>query len=439
MTDRHEQLVQAVMSCVTRDLLVETTCGLVNIPSPTGGERRLAEWITGRLSDAGLEAAPQVIDAEQANAVAVLRGPADGPSLLLYAPLDTFTTGSPELDLPWAGPTMRADMLASAQVHGDLVVGLAAGNPKGHAAAIMVAITALARAGVPVAGDVVAGFGAGGMPSFSVPGAGVPGRENTGHGVGATFLLERGFTTDHAVIVKPGWNVSHEEVGLVWIDVEVPGEPTYVGSRHRLPYRNAATSAARVIEHLETWFEAYAARHETGSMRPQGVVSSVAGGFDRLAASTSGLVRLRLDVRMTPDQTAPQVVREVRAEVDKVAADLGVEIRVRQVAAVPGTRTDTDAAVVRATTAAWEQVAGRPHELILANSGATDANILRLRGIPTARTGMPKVQAGPHGEAVDFTLGMNIVDLREMRKLVEVLVRTVLILGLADAMQTGEG
>jgi succinyl-diaminopimelate desuccinylase len=433
MTEDRDDLVRAVMEQVTRERLQETVCGLVDIPTPTGGERPAAEWIAGRLSAAGLEASAQVIDDRQANAVGVLRGPDDGPSVLLYAPLDTFTVGDPAHDLPWAGAHMRPDMLPCATVHGDLVVGLAAGNPKGHAAAIMVATEALARVGAPVAGDVVAGFGAGGMPSFAVPGVGSLGRENTGHGVGASFLLERGFTTDHAVIAKPGWTVSHEEVGLVWIDVEVPGEHTYVGSRHRLPYRNAARVAAAVIERLETWFDEYAALHEVGTMRPQGVVSSVAGGFDRLAASTSALVRLRLDVRMTPDQTAPDVVREVRAQLRAVSEEVGVPIFARQVAAVPGTRTDLRSEIVRATTAAWEQVAGQAHEPIPANSGATDANILRLRGVPTARVGMPKVLRGPEGGPVDFTLGMNIVDVKEMRRLVEVLVRTVLALRGSEA------
>lgn len=431
MTDQspHEDLVRAAMAEVTRVRMLETVCGLIDVPSPTGGERPLAEWIASRLAAAGIDASPQVIDDQQANAVGLLEGPEDGPSLLLYAPLDTFTTGDPALDLPWAAPTMRDDMLPRASVHDDLVTGLAAGNPKGHVAAVMVAMEAMARSGLPVAGDVVAGFGAGGMPSFAVPGAGVPRRENTGHGVGATHLLERGFSTDHAVIAKPGWNVSHEEVGLVWIDVEVPGEHTYVGSRHRLPYRNAASVAAVVIERLETWFDEYAEVHEVGTMRPQGVVSSVVGGFERLAASTSAQVRLRLDVRMTPDQTAPAVVREVRAQLRRLSDELGVAIRARQVAAVPGTRTDRNSEIIRATTEAWTQVAGHPHELIPANSGATDANILRLRGVPTARVGMPKVMEGPDGRPVDFTLGMNIVDLKQMARLVEVLVRTVLNLG----------
>lgn len=433
-----EEAVRAVMAEVTRDRLLAAVCGLVDIPSPTGAERPAAEWITARLGAVGLEASLQVIDDHQANAVAVVRGPDDGPTVLLYAPLDTFTSGVPELDLPWAAPVMRKDMLPRATVHGDLVTGLAAGNPKGHAAAVMVAASALATSGVPVPGDVVAGFGAGGMPSFAVPGFGTPGRENTGHGVGATFLLERGFTTDHAVIAKPGWTVSHEEVGLVWIDVEVPGEHTYVGSRHRLPYRNAATVAAAVITRLEAWFETYAAAHEVGTMRPQGVVSSVAGGFDRLAASTSALVRLRLDVRLTPDQTAPAVLREVRAQLRVLGEELDVPLVARQVAAVPGTRTDTEAEIVRATTAAWEQVAGCAHEPITANSGATDANILRLRGVPTARVGMPKVLAAPDGGPVDFTLGMNIVDVNAMRRLVEVFIRTVLALE-GGAARSGRG
>ncbi|MBM7517062.1 M20 family metallopeptidase [Nocardioides nitrophenolicus] len=433
-----DEAVRAALAEVTRDRLLDAVVGLVDIPSPTGAERPAAEWLAARLGASGLDASTQVIDDHQANAVGVLRGPDDGPSVLLYAPLDTFTTGRAELDLPWAAPALRDDMRPRAVVHGDLVTGLAAGNPKGHAAVVLATVGALAAAGVPVPGDVVAGFGAGGMPSFAVPGVGTPGRENTGHGVGATFLLERGFTTDHAVIAKPGWCVSHEEVGLVWLDVEVPGEHTYVGSRHRLPYRNAATLAAAVITRLEAWFDDYAAAHEVGTMRPQGVVSSVVGGFDRLAASTSALVRVRLDVRMTPDQTAPAVVREVRARLRLLGEELGVPLTARQVAAVPGTRTDPQAPVVRAAIAAWERVEGRPHQPITANSGATDANILRLRGVPTARVGMPKVQAAPDGGPVDFTLGMNIVDVNAMRRLVEVLIRTVLALG-SGAARSGRG
>ena len=432
-----ERAVARVMRQVTRDRLAAAVCGIVDIASPTGAEAPVAGWIAAHLAKAGVTARVQHLDDLQANAVGVLPGPDDGPSILLYAPLDTFTVGDAAHDLPWAAPELRSDLLPRASVHGDLVQGLGAGNPKGHAACVLVALTALAEAGVEVSGDVVAGFGAGGMPSFAVDGVGVPGRRNTGHGAGAGFLLERGFSTDYAVIAKPGWAVSHEEVGLVWLDVLVPGIHTYAGSRHRLPYRNAVALAGTVAEHLEAWLADYAERHEHETMRPQGIVSSITGGFERLAASTPALVRLRLDVRLTTEQTPAGVTREVRAEVRRLADRLGAALRVEQVAAIPASRTPPESPVVRAAVAAWEAVAGVPHEPILANSGATDANILRMRGVPTARVGMPKVTAAPGGGPVDFALGMNLVDLTHMYRLVEVLVRTVL--GIRAAAQREAG
>jgi succinyl-diaminopimelate desuccinylase len=420
-----EQAVASVMRHVTRDRLAEAICGVVDIPSPTGAEARVAEWIVDNLTADGVDARLQPLDHLQANAVGTLAG-GDGPSTLLYAPLDTFTTGDPSYDVPSATLAMRPDMLPRAVIHGDLVQGLGAGNPKGHAACVIAAMVALAKSGVELPGDLVAGFGAGGMPSFAIDGVGTDGRRNTGHGVGVAFLLERGFTTDYAVIAKPGWNVSHEEVGLVWLDVLVPGIHTYAGSRHRLPYRNAVALAGEVAGHLECWLDEYAARNEHGTMRPQGIVSSISGGSERLAASTPALVRLRLDLRITTAQTPPDVTRELRAELSRLGEKLGADLRVEQVAAIPASHTPADSPIVRATVAAWEAVAGERHQPIMANSGATDANILRMRGVPTARVGMPKVPATPSGEQPDFTAGMNLADLREMRRLVEVLVRTVL-------------
>lgn len=420
-----EQAVARVMENVTRDRLAEAIRGVVDIPSPTGAEADVAAWIVDDLTTHGVAAKLQPLDHLQANAVGMVAG-GNGPSTLLYAPLDTFTTGDPAYDVPSAALAMRPDMLPRATLHGDLVQGLGAGNPKGHAASVMVALEALATSGVELPGDVIGGFGAGGMPSFAIDGLGTAGRENTGHGVGAAFLLERGFTTDYAVIAKPGWTVSHEEVGLVWLDVLVPGIHTYAGSRHRLPYRNAVALAGEVAGHLESWLDEYADRHEHGTMRPQGIVSSISGGSERLAASTAALVRLRLDLRITTAQTPAGVTREVRTAVERLGEKLGAELRVEQVAAVPASHTSPDEPIVRAAVAAWEAVAGERHVPIMANSGATDANILRMRGVPTARVGMPKVPATPTGEPPDFTAGMNLADLGQMRRLVEILVRTVL-------------
>src|SRR5215831_4544191 len=91
---------------------------LVSIPSPTGQERQVNQYITRHLRDAGLEATYQAIDEEQGNAVGKIRGSGEGADLLLYAPIDTAFTGNPEEDLPWLGADIRADLQTQGHLEG---------------------------------------------------------------------------------------------------------------------------------------------------------------------------------------------------------------------------------------------------------------------------------------------------------------------------------
>jgi acetylornithine deacetylase/succinyl-diaminopimelate desuccinylase-like protein len=403
---------------LSADRLRDLVCGLVDIPSPTGAEAPVARHIATTLQGCGLAASTMALDASQANAWGRLEGSGDGPDLMLYAPIDTLTTGDPEQDLPWIGPQWRADMQPTARVEGDLVVGLGASNPKGHAACIIAAAEAIKLADVPLRGDLVVAFGAGGMPTNALPGSS---RNNTGQGAGCSFLLEQGVWADYAIIAKPGWSVAWEEVGLAWFEVTVHGTHTYVGSRHRLPYRNAIVDAGRVAERLDEWFVTYAARHTDGLVAPQGVVACIEGGWPRMAAVTPAACRIRADVRLSP-RTPPMVAkREFAAAIADIRSALpDVEISWRPLLAIPGASTDPDSWVCRSAIAAWEVVAGRPHVAVTGTSGATDANILRGRGIPTARIGMAKVTSAPF--PIDFTAGMNTVDVNEMVRLTKLLV-----------------
>jgi acetylornithine deacetylase/succinyl-diaminopimelate desuccinylase-like protein len=415
-------IVDRLLAVITEDRLRAAARAVTEIPSPTGREAPLACFLADRLAAAGFAATAQHIDEFQANAVGRLRGSGGGEDLMLYAPIDTLTTGEEAIDVPWIGERLRPDMLPVARDEGPFVSGLGASNPKGHAACILVLAEALGELRPELAGDVVVAFGAGGMPTNAVDAPGYPERANTGQGVGCSFLLERGWYTDHAVIAKPGDFVAHEEVGLAWFEVTVPGTHTYVGSRHRMPYRNPIVTAAEVVTRLERWLADYPARHRTATAAPQGVIGSIAGGWERMLAVTPALCRLRLDVRIAPDTTPLQVKRELAGFVAALGRELDVDLGVEMVLAVPATHTAPDAPIVWRTVAAWEETAGRPHEPIPDNSGATDANILRARGIPTARVGMPKVTSQEFD--VDFSRGMNTVDVRAMRRLCEVLART---------------
>lgn len=392
-----------------RDLVVT----MVDIPSPTGEEAPLAERLAAELDRAGCATAVQRLDDRQANAVGRLAGDGTGEDLLLYAPIDTLTVGRAEEDVPWIGPALRPDMLPAAAADDDIVTGLGAGNPKGHGACVLAAIEAIAGADLPLRGDIIAGFGAGGMPTHRS----VQGRHNTGQGVGCAFMLEQGVWPDHAVIAKPGWSVSWEEVGLAWFDIWVSGTHTYVGSRHRLPYRNAIVDAGRLAARLDDWFVEYAERHTDGIVAPQGIVAAVEGGWTRMAAVTPATCRLRVDLRLSPRTSPADAKRELADAVASIAAELGIDAAVEPVLAIPGESTSPDSWITRCAVAAWEAIAGSSHEPQTGMSGATDANILRARGIDTVRVGMPKAADR------DFQLGMNTVDIAAMAQLTELLVR----------------
>jgi acetylornithine deacetylase/succinyl-diaminopimelate desuccinylase-like protein len=417
-------ILEEVLAELTEDRLRAAVHAVTAIPSPTGREAPLARLLADRMSAAGLAATTLAIDEHQADAAGRLRGAGSGEDLMLYAPIDTLTTGDAAIDVPWIGPSLRADMRPEPRDEGPYVSGLGASNPKGHAACLLVLAEAFGAVRPALAGDLVVAFGAGGMPTNAVEAPGYPARANTGQGVGASFLLERGWYTDHAVIAKPGDFVAHDEVGLAWFEVTVPGVHTYAGSRHRLPYRNPIVVAGELAGRLEQWLAEYPARHRTSTAAPQGVIGSVAGGWERMLAVTPAVCRLRLDVRVAPGTTPLAVKRELAT----FLADIDDQIGLEMVLAIPPTSTPPDAPVVRSAISAWEATNGREHAPVPDMSGATDANILRARGVPTARVGMPKVaDAALHPDpAQDFSRGMNTVDVRAMRRLCEVLARTAL-------------
>lgn len=440
LDDTRRSWVEAAWARVSAERLRELAVGVTSIPSPTGEELAVATYLADEARRAGIDARVQPVpdpraaeapardvpardvqeaDA-QANAVGRIAGTGDGADLLLYAPIDTLTVGTADEDVPWIGPELRPDMRPEAQVDGPYVSGLGASNPKGHAACVLAAAEAIASVEVPLRGSVLIGFGAGGMPTNARR---ATGRRDIGHGVGCAHMLTHGLTPDAAVIAKPGWSVSWEEVGLAWFDVTVRGTHTYVGSRHRLPYRNPIVDAATVVTELEAWFPSYTARHTDGTVAPQAIIAAIEGGWWRMAAVTPAACRLRIDVRVSPRSTPADVAREVGAAIAGIRErHRGLDVDWEPVVAIPGTATAPDEPIVEATVEAWEALEHRPHEVVVANSGATDANILRGHGVPTARIGMPKV--ADLGVDVDFSLGMNTVDVREMERLTRLLVRT---------------
>ena len=390
---------------------------MVNIPSPTGGEKPLAEYMASYMGHAGFEAFCQPINDLQANAVGRLKGTGGGADLMFYAPLDTDFTGIESEDCPGVGIELPAALQSTAKVENDYVVGLGAVNPKGFATCVVMAAEAIKRAGIELRGSIIVGLGAGGMPTNRNPTT--PLRHwNVGQGAGCSFMLEQGVRGDFAIIAKPGWAVAWEEVGLCWFKVMVKGSLGYVGTRHTGSYSNAIVKATTVIQELERWFPVYTERNRSGLVAPQGIVGAIEGGWVYKPSFIPATCTFYVDLRISP-RTAPVDARRQFAEAITTIQGRHPEIGIdwEMVLSIPGESTDPRNWIIQSCIRAWEYVEGRSHKPLLNTSGATDANILRNRGIPTARIGLPRTDG-----AGQLNISPRTASIENMRRLIKCLI-----------------
>ncbi len=403
-------------SLINQDSLVKILSALVDVASPTGEEAPLAKRIVQILNEYELLGEEQVIDKQQSNAIGKIKGreSTSAQSLLLYAPIDTVTSADPKEDLPWVGAEMKPEMWAKSSTDGTYVYGLGAHNPKGHAACIIEAARVLKAAKIPIQGDLLLGFGAGGMPTNARVGT----RSDSGHGAGCDQMMQRNPKPDSAIIAKSGWSISYEEVGLIWFEVEVKGIHNYSGARHLMPYSNPITDAGKLIEKIDQWLLEWPEQHRSGLVAPQGVVSFIESGWERMPSFTPAVCRFRIDLRISPRTSPDEAEAAFAKALQTFSEELEIKTSYKRLVAIPGQTTPENAFIIQQSIKSWEAVTHKTHRFSKGMSGATDANILRGHGVPTARVGLQKAKI-PN---IDFQLGMNAVAIKDLYELTELLI-----------------
>jgi succinyl-diaminopimelate desuccinylase len=389
---------------------------MTEIASPTGEEDTLGAYLAKRLSAAGADVRVSRLGESGASVVARIGRASDGPRLWLYAPIDTAFSGNPAEDRPWLGDTARADFALPPRREGGKVIGLGAENPKGFTAAAIAAFEAISRAAPDLRGEIVLTLAGGSMPVESRPRLG----DGVGHGAGIKQLIAEEPRADFAIVLKPGYAVSHEEVGYAWFRLTVRGAVNYTGIRHKGPYRNPIVAAARVIQHLEGWFPEFTAANAAGLVAPQGSINAIRAGSADRASFIPSTAELDIDMRIAPDSNADEVDGQLRKALDGLREmDPDLDYELVQTVALPGTRTDPESWIVRSLIRAWEAQEGKPHETLGKASGASDAAILRSSGIPTARIGLP-----PPVTPSPFTgFSMGVADEESMTRLARLLIQ----------------
>lgn len=419
LSARQRGWIDKAWSRIDRQGLLDLDASLTDIASPTGEEGNLASFLVNVMQDSGISARYQPMDELRGNAVGRLAGTGDGPTLLLYAPIDTAFTGDESEDCPGLGREVPWDMRPQSTIRDGAVFGLGAQNPKGFVACLVAAAGAVAGTGVPLLGDLFLGLASGGMPTNRSV---VPGYRNAGHRSGCAFLMERGIRGDFAIIAKPGYAVSWEEAGLCWFEVLVKGALCYTGARQMGPYRSPIVDAAIVVQELEKWFPEYSARNKTELVTPQGAVGAISGGWNDMPAFTPATCTVQVDLRIAPGTDPMEAARAFSEALDEIKArypQLDLEMTMRL--ALPGGRTQPSSWIVQSCIRAFELVEERPHEP-RTNTSGVDADVLRAWGIPTARIGLPRT---PPELLSEVSSSMNVSDAAGMERLTRILVAAI--------------
>ena len=347
-----------------RDEVAQLTRSLVAIESvnpdlvPGGaGEGAIADFVAGWLQEAGLAVEREEVASGRWNVVATARGRGGGRALMLNGHMDTVGVG-------------RMDAPFEPRVENGRMYGRGAFDMKASLAAVMVAAARAAADGL--AGDVIV--------------TAVADEEVASVG---TAAIAASLSSDAALVAEPtSERVAVAHRGFVWLEIESHGRAAH-GSRPDLGI-DAIAKMGRVLTGLEE-LDRRLRQHPTNRLVGSGSAhASLIEGGTELSTYPDRCV-LQLERRTIPGETPQSVEREVRAVVERAAADdpeLRADVRVR-FAREPFEAAE-DAAVVQAVRRHAAAVLGREPEVVGVPFW-TDAALLAAAGIPT-------VLFGPLGE-----------------------------------------
>lgn len=384
---------ESIAAAIDRDRLVATASELVAIPSPTGRELKAAEYLHGRLAEAGLDARLQHVEEGRANAVGWLRGAGGGHSLMFNGHLDTSYSG----DEPWlTGLGYKPDPIERDGV----ILGLGIMNMKGSIACYVEAVRSLSDAGVTLKGDVVVAGVAGEIERTQW--GDDTGADHRGYGVGTRHLVAHGGLAEACILGEP----SEEKLvlghwGTMWARISTSGDFHHTAFAVGRIDENAIVRMQAVIGQIRPWITAWSDR---GSYRGNpGVVNvgAIRGGFPWRTSRTPGSADVFLDVRVPPTMPmldAMEVFNDLVRTLEKANPDFGISSEVYVTAG--GAEIDEGHDLVTAADAAHTEVFGSAPERGYVLWGS-DASTLTRYGVECLNYGpISSALPGPEGESV---------------------------------------
>jgi acetylornithine deacetylase/succinyl-diaminopimelate desuccinylase-like protein len=383
-------VIEAALTNVDRAAMLELTTSMIDIPSPVGSEKALADYLEARFRSAGLKTRMQEVEPGRYNVYGLLEGTGGGAKLMYVGHLDSAYGGDEE-GIRDLGPGYQP----KSWVDGDWLYGLGAYNMKGGHASAILAVEALARAKTRFPGDLVIAGVVGETCHTNV--ARYQGSRYRGCGVGARFMVANGIDADMVVIPEPTSNrISTASGGYVFFELQTRGNPGATYRRGGLsvnvkPGEDAIEKMLQAIPRLKAWGDDYVANTKYRG-EPCGNVNIIAieGGHPFRPTKLPSFCRLYLEVGIMPGQEHPAVIAALRRcvrDIEGQNPDIEIEVEVIQTAHTA--EVSVNEYIVRSVAAAHETVWHVAPEITWDGWYADTA--------PLTRAGVPAICYGPQG------------------------------------------
>jgi acetylornithine deacetylase/succinyl-diaminopimelate desuccinylase-like protein len=387
--------------------LCELALQLTAIPSPTGEEGALGEFVADWFRRQGMVGFGQEVAPGRVNGVGLIRGRGDGPNLMFNGHLDT---GAPVRHEELSGRIAPLLPMAIPEpyLEDGILYGTGMDNMQSGLAAIMAAARAIHDSGVRLRGDLIVAGVVGEVSRAPVDQ--YQGPQFQSKGIGTRYLLTHGVVSDYAIVADTShFGLAWAQCGVVYAKITVPGHPAYTPFTRRAEDPKDSPNAVVKMALLISEFESWAARYEQanayhyagGSIEPKASIGAIAGGAPFKVANSPIACSLYVDVRTPPGKRPAEVQRELRSMLDASGLDYELELYTSQV----GYEAEGAEPVIDAVRAGYDAVVGEPVPEIdpVENSMWTDTNLYNEVGIPAVKFGIgaaliPSEQAELHGK-----------------------------------------
>jgi acetylornithine deacetylase/succinyl-diaminopimelate desuccinylase-like protein len=400
-----KELAKAVLAQIDRNELAQLGCDLTSIPSPTGQEKAVAEFILGWFEAHGLKAVRQDVEVDRPNAVGILRGDGTGLSLGFNGHTDTSFTGTAEDARMVANMEPEADLKGS--IKDGKVRGLGISNMKGGVAAFMIAGKAIKTSGIKLKGDVILAAVVGEISRTPI--GPWQTKEYRGEGAGTRHLLTHGMHSDYAVVADGSdLNIVWTQTGVVQVKVQTFGKAEAAwGSKrssHPMEKMNAIVKMTKIIEAIERWGEAFEEKYvyiaPTGPLYPKVNIGGIEGGAPYRPNYYPGVCSIYIDVRMPP-QVRPVTIKN---EIERTLNALGLDYEMDVYKSLLGHEGKGVEPLVQSAEEVYQFLSGQKIKPEAPDRASiwTDTNIYNELGIPAIKIGPRGRRIGPRNEEIEI-------------------------------------